>query len=147
MKNNKLNGALVVVALLAGMGAGVAGLVSAQTTTTATASATPGMAAPGTMQHGHAPIGGDGSVTSINGTTLVMSEEADEGGAAYTVDAVNATVTKRGASGTFADIKVGDKIFVTGTTSGLNVAATSISVGHPGGRGHRGDHADMPAGN
>ena len=86
-------------------------------------------------KHGHAPMGGDGIVASINGTTIVMNEEADEGGASYTVDASNATVTKNGATGQLSDIKVGDKIFVQGTTSGMNVTATMISVGHPG--GHR----------
>ncbi len=85
--------------------------------------------------HGHAPLGGDGVVSSINGTTIVMTEETNEGGAAYTVDASSATVTKDGAASTLSSIAVGDKIFVQGTVNGTNVAATSIADGHRGGWG------------
>jgi hypothetical protein len=66
-----------------------------------------------------------------------MQEEAEEGGASYTIDATSATVTNNGAAATIADIKVGDKIFVQGTTSGNDVTATSISLGHPEKGGHR----------
>jgi hypothetical protein len=62
----------------------------------------------------------------------VIGEESNEGGASYTVDASKATVTNSGAAGTIADVKVGEKIFVQGAVSGTSVAATSISVGHPG---------------
>ncbi|HEV7424506.1 MAG TPA: hypothetical protein VGO21_04960, partial [Candidatus Paceibacterota bacterium] len=86
--------------------------------------------------HGHAPLGGDGVVSSINGTTIVVSEETDEGGASYTIDASKATVTNAGVAGSLADVKVGAKIFVEGTTTGTNVLATSISLGH------KGEHAD-----
>lgn len=80
--------------------------------------------------HKHASMGGDGIVTSINGTTIVMAEEADEGNASYTIDASKIT--------NLPAIKVGDKIFVQGAVNGANVAATSISLGHPQGRwGHR----------
>jgi len=86
--------------------------------------------------HAHAPLGGDGVVSSISGTTIVIGEESDEGGASYTVDASKATVTNNGAAASLADIKAGDKIFVQGAVSGTNVVATSISLGHPNG-GHK----------
>ena len=89
--------------------------------------------------HGHRPLGGDGVVASISGTTIVVSEESDEGGASYTVDASKATVTKNGASASLSDIKVGDKIFVDGAVNGNTVSATSISLGH---RGDDGDADD-----
>ena len=86
--------------------------------------------------HGHAPLGGDGVVSSITGSTIVVGEESDEGGATYTVDASKATVTNNGASASLSDIKVGAKIFVEGTVNGNSVVATSISLGH---RGHGGE--------
>jgi hypothetical protein len=88
--------------------------------------------------HGHAPLGGDGVVSSINGTTIVIGEETDEGGASYTVDASRATLTSNGASAILSDIKVGDKIFVQGAVNGTNVSATSISLGHQNGDGKKG---------
>jgi hypothetical protein len=84
----------------------------------------------GSPAHGHAPLGGDGIVASITGTTLVIGEESNEGGASYNVDASHATVTNNGVSASISDIKVGDKIFVQGTVTGTNVAATSVSLGH-----------------
>ncbi len=82
--------------------------------------------------HAHAPLGGDGVVSSVNGSTIVVSEESDEGGASYTIDASKASlVGKDGATITLADIKVGSKLFVEGSVNGTNVSATSISLGHP----------------
>jgi hypothetical protein len=127
-----------------GLIGGIAGTVAMQThaadaaTTAATTTSTTSATTTGTTQtrpHGHAPLGGDGNVTAINGTTITMQEEANEGGASYTVDASKATVTNNGAAAALSDIKVGDKIFVQGTTNGTNVTATSLSLGHPGGRG------------
>lgn len=86
------------------------------------------------MKGGHAPLGGDGNIVSISDTTIIMQEEADEGGATYTVDASNATVTNNGTTADISALKVGDKIFVQGTTNGTNVTATSISLGHMSGR-------------
>ena len=86
----------------------------------------------GTKTHGHAPLGGDGVVSSISGSTIVVGEESDEGGALYTVDASKATVTNNGASASLSDIKVGAKIFVEGRVNGTSVVATSISLGHHG---------------
>ncbi len=156
MQKNKLPISLFAVALVAGMGAGLTSLVSAQTTTTPTTTSilpigtNPG---PPTQQgdmkrHGHAPLGNDGIVSSINGTSIVMVEEADEGGASYTIDASRAIITNNTGAGTLSDLKVGEKIFVQGTVNGTNVVATSISLGHPGGHGPHGDHknhADTPA--
>ena len=85
-----------------------------------------------TNEHGHAPLGGDGVVSSITGSTIVVAEESDEGGASYTVDASKATVTNNGVSASLSDIKVGEKIFVEGSVNGTNVVATSISLGHHG---------------
>jgi hypothetical protein len=139
----KLITPLLAIAMFAGAGAGVAALASAQTatdtTSTSPAAATTNTAGV-TQNHpmGHAPLGGDGNVTAINGTIITMQEEADEGGASYTVDTSGATVTKDGATAALSDIQTGDKIFVQGTTSGTNVTATSISLGHPG-WGHRGE--------
>lgn len=146
MLKNKLPTSLLVGGMaLVGLAAGVATMASAQTSTTTVAPATTSVATqavdtpePGDVAdansttHGHAPLGGDGVVSSINGSTIVMAEESDEGGASYTVDASKATVTNNGAAGTLADLKVGQKVFVQGTPNGLNVAATSISIGHGG---------------
>src|SRR5581483_12201451 len=130
--------------MLVGLVAGVATMASAQsaTTTNTPASVTspantaqnavdtpessndPADSTTGSQTPHHAPLGGDGVVSSISGTTIVMGEESDEGGASYTVDASKATVTNNGAAATLADIKVGDKIFVQGTVSGTSVSAT-----------------------
>jgi hypothetical protein len=146
--------------LLSGLGllGGIAGTVAlqthAQTTVAAPASAatasTPAAAdatADAARPRGHAPIGGDGNVTAISGTTITMQEEADENGASYTIDASKATVTNNGASAALSDIKVGDKIFVQGAVTGTNVVATSVSLGHPGmgGPGGRGSQPPQPA--
>lgn len=88
------------------------------------------------IHQGHRPLGGDGVVSSINGSTIVMGEESDEGAASYAVDASSATVTNNGAAAQLSDIKVGDKIFVEGTVNGTTVKATSISLGHPNFKGH-----------
>ena len=154
MLKNKLTLSLAALAMsLVGMVGGTALVASAQgastttnvpaTITTTSTSATGAVDTPesandpadidtGSKTHGHAPLGGDGVVSSVNGTTIVMGEESDEGGASYTIDASKATVMNNGVSGTLADIKVGEKIFVQGTTSGTNVIATSVSVGHHG---------------
>jgi len=156
MLKNKLSMIMLIAAgLIIGLGAGVAGLVTAQTTgidsnervnqvanvnddvsqaatgqtIATTAPSTTTAPATAAESRGHAPLGGDGVISSINGTTIVMTEEADEGGAAYTVDASNATVTNNGVAGNLADLKVGDKIFVQGPVNGTNVTATAVFVG------------------
>ncbi len=154
MQKNKIPIPLFVAALIAGAGVGITGLVSAQTTTTATsvtpATTTNTNAPPGRelgrRGHKHAPLGRDGIVTSVTGTTIVMSEEANEGGASYTIDASAALFTKNGVVATLADIKVGDKIFIDGSTSGSTVVASKISVGRPSRHGprHNNDPKDTP---
>ena len=128
-----------------GLGAGAVTFAQTATTTNSPASAVTAAAtgsatadATAAKPQGHRPLGNDGIISSINGTSIVMAEEADEGGASYTVDASNATFTNNGAAATLADLKVGDKIFVEGTTNGTTVVATSVSLGHggPGMGGH-----------
>jgi hypothetical protein len=159
-----LVGGMSVVGLVAGI-AGMAGAQVATTTTTPTNTTvtsnttvdtpepgdvadTPGVAQsnPSAKTHGHAPLGGDGVVASITGTTIVIGEESDEGGASYTVDASKATFTNNGVAGSLSDIKVGEKVFVQGTTNGTNVIATSVSVGHPGGHVEKAGDTDGTAG-
>lgn len=95
--------------------------------------------------HKHFPMGGDGVVASVNGTTIVMAEESDEGNGSYTVDASTATVTNEGATAKLSDLKVGDKIFVEGVTTGTSVKATMVSLGHPGEkRDHDSESHDGP---
>ncbi len=138
MKITKKGAVLLgVLGLVIGI-AGTAALQSyAATDSQATSTATADMSAARSKQGGHAPLGGDGNVTAINGNLITMQEEADEGGGLYTVDAGSAAITNNGAAAGIADIKVGDKIFVQGTVNGNNVAATAISLGCPGGHGYR----------
>jgi len=148
MDTKKLATPLIsAIALLAGLGAGIAGIAGAQTATVAATTTTTNSSTsdPTDAPHqGHAPLGGDGNITSINGTTITLSEENNEGGASYTIDASKATVTKAGATAQLSDLKVGDKIFVQGSVSGTSVAATSISDGPHGmrGMGHGGPDTD-----
>jgi hypothetical protein len=161
MLKNKVTTFLLIGGMgLTGLVAGVATIASAQSASTTIAPVATTTVAPTTVDtpepgdtpdapgavesktHGHAPLGGDGVVASISGTTIIVSEESDEGGASYTVDASKATVTNNGVAGSLADVKVGEKIFVEGVTTGTNVAATSISIGHKGGRGDKGNDAD-----
>ncbi len=132
---------LLSVTALAGMAMSLSFMVNAQTPT-ATTPATTAPVSPSqadvhsdsVIKH-HALLGGDGNVTAINGTTITMTEESNEGGAIYTINASGATLTKEGGTAQLSDIKVGDKIFVQGTVDGTNVTATSISLGFHG--GHR----------
>lgn len=160
MLKNKLSlGFLTGAALLAGALGGTALLASAQTTITPTAQAvtSPANSTQGAMdtpenvndpadtgseaQH-HTPLGGDGVVSSISGTTIVIGEEPNEGGASYTVDASKAIVINNGAAASLSDIKAGDKIFVQGTVNGTNITATSVSLGHPGEHGDKSGDTD-----
>src|SRR6185295_12510119 len=101
-------------------------------TTTAAATANPSGNTNPMPNMRHAPLGNDGTITAINGNTISMQEEADEGGAVYSVDATNAGITNNGATATIADLKVGDKIMVEGTVTGTNVVATKIMDGKMG---------------
>src|SRR5438445_732090 len=113
MLKNKLSLLLAGATALLGVVAGTAFVASAQsapTSTNAPAAVTSSAAAnstvdtpetandpadtdTGTEKHGHMPLGNDGVVSSISGTTIIVSEESDEGGATYTIDASKATVT------------------------------------------------------
>lgn len=146
MLKNKSAALIAGSMALVGLVAGVATMASAQSTIASGTSASAAVQSQAVdiseagdvadanepVHQGHAPLGGDGIVSSVNGSTVVMGEESNEGGASYTIDASKATVTNNGASGSLSDIKVGAKIFVQGTTSGTNVSATSISIGHGG---------------
>jgi len=163
MLKNKISLSLFTIGMASvGLIAGIAGMASAQTaaktgviptnatvTNKAVDTPEPGDVADSVTvkTHGHAPLGGDGMVASISGTTIVIGEEANEGGAAYTVDASKATVTKNSSAAQLSDIKVGDKIFVQGAVSGTNVAATSVLVGHPGERMDKLNDTDGTAAN
>lgn len=158
MPKNKLSASLLVGGMaLTGLVAGIATMASAQsvtaptpaTTTVSTQTQTIDTPEKGDMPdvttgstHGHAPIGGDGVISSITGTTILMGEESDEGGASYTIDASKAVVTNNGTAGSLTDLKVGQKIFVQGSTSGTNVSATSISVGRHGEKLDKGNDTD-----
>jgi len=75
----------------------------------------------------------NGTVSSINGTTITVASKARPGGSTaattYTVDASSATVTKNGASSAVSNIAVGDNIMVQGTINGINVTAKTIRDG------------------
>ena len=86
-----------------------------------------------------------GTVSTINGTTLMVNEKAKPDGTAgtsYTVDAANATVIKNGASAKVTDIAVNDTVMISGTISGMNVTAEMIRDGQPQNPG--GDQGDRP---
>jgi hypothetical protein len=144
MQNKKVMALMIALGLLIG-GAGVLAIQThAQSNSSAvqTNIQSGDQNGPDNVNYGHRPLGGDGVVSSISGTTIVMSEESDEGGASYTIDASSATVTNNGVTAQLSDIKVGDKIFVEGTVNGTNVKATSISLGHPGDKNEAGKDAN-----
>jgi hypothetical protein len=150
MIKNKIGIPLAALALVLSAGGGMVAAAHADTATTGTtaapatvavsaeavpvttpaAGATPDATATA-RPHGHAPLGGDGIVASVSGSTIVMNEEVDEGGAVYTIDASSATVTKDGVTAALSSIAAGDKIFVKGTTTGTQIVATSIEDGRP----------------
>ncbi len=137
---------LLAAVMVAGIGMGAFALAGAQTASAADAATTSAVSmsttgtAPHLGSHGHAPIGQDGIVANISGTTIAMTEEADEGGTTYTVDASNATVTKDGTASTLSNIAVGDKIFVKGVATGTTVVASNVDDGRAP---HMGGHRDI----
>jgi hypothetical protein len=75
-----------------------------------------------------------GAVSAVNGNTLTVSgrglgRNAASSTETYTVNAANARVVKNGSTSSVSAIAVGDKIFVRGTVSGTDVAATLIRDG------------------
>ncbi len=124
---------------------GMAALASADTTTTTQATTT-------TQPSGMTRVKPTamGSITAINGSTLTLNDK--RANATYTVDVSNATFTTRqkptteGAkptetTTTLANLKVGDRVGVTGTLSGTSITATAVMTGDGGMGGHGfGDH-------
>ncbi len=125
--------ALLPVAVLTLLGggalAGYASLAGAQTTTGTTGTGASQMRL---MQSPHV----DGTISAINGSTITITEEANEGGGTVTIDASGATFTKDGKTATLSDFKIGGKVFAVGTVNGTNVVATKVFSGKMGGRGH-----------
>ena len=154
MENKTSKVLLTGVGILTGLGLGLAGVAAAQTatspvtTTGATSVVTTSVTGTPSQPQGHRPLGKDGIVVSVSGTTVIMAEESDEGGATYTVDASGATVTNNGSTVDLSSLTAGEKIFVEGTVSGTTVTATSLSTGPggPGGGGHRPNDGDGDAG-
>jgi len=94
---------------------------------------------------GHGPAmrpGVVGTVASVSGTTLTVTGKQGFGSSTtavtYTVDASNSTVVKDNATSSVSAIATGDTVFVQGTVSGTNVAATLIRDGVMMGRGQQG---------
>jgi len=77
-----------------------------------------------------------GSVTKIEGSTITITSKKPVNGAEekiYTIDASEATITKRGLNKTeetlqISDIKEGDSIIVQGETTDNAIKATSVSI-------------------
>jgi hypothetical protein len=112
-------GALLLLA--GGVLGGYASLAGAESTSTPTGEARPLL---GHSLHGGrgGPHGVSGKVTAVNGTTLTV---LGPGGQSYTVNAASAMVKKL-ATGSLADVAVGDTIGVHGDRSGTTVTATTI---------------------
>jgi hypothetical protein len=68
------------------------------------------------------PIVG-GSVSAVSGTSLTVTNSSN---VTYAIDASSATVFKKGATSTVADIAVGDEVIVQGAVSGQSVTANSV---------------------
>jgi hypothetical protein len=68
-----------------------------------------------------------GLVTTISGMLTIV----DGGGLQLTINAGSAKVTKGTAAANVTDIKVGDRITVTGTQSGATVNAATIRIFDP----------------
>jgi len=92
---------------------------------------------------GSMPSGVFGTVSSISGDTLIVTQRARPDATStpmtvYTVDAMNARVMKNGTTSAVSDISVGDLVMVQGTVSGTNVTATTIRDGMRGMMGSNG---------
>jgi hypothetical protein len=75
-----------------------------------------------------------GTISSVNGTTLVVAgkqgfikDSATD--VSYTVDASHAVIKKDRATSTFSALIVGETVMVRGTVTGTNVVATDIDTG------------------
>lgn len=132
--------AIGTVGVIAGLGAGLAGIASAQGIGTASNASS-------TMPHIHMGMGhgmmddgpdgmkGDhgrghgvmGTVTAVSGTTITIT---GKDGKTYTIDASSAQIGKIETI-TAGDVHVGDTLGVEGTLSGTNVTAKHIMDGIP----------------
>lgn len=81
-----------------------------------------------------------GTITTISGSTLSITAEANHGGGTYTIDASSATIMKDGAEASLSSFKVGDRVMAEGTIEGTNVKATKIGSRMGKGFGGRGGH-------
>jgi uncharacterized cupin superfamily protein len=61
--------------------------------------------------------------TTGSSTTFVLTNKNN---VAYTIDAANAKVYLKAATGTVADIKTGDRVVVQGTVTGTSIVATTV---------------------
>lgn len=68
------------------------------------------------------PIVG-GTVTAVNASQVTITNKSN---VSYTIDVINAKVTKAGKVVTKADIMVGDTILAQGTVNGTTVVAVSV---------------------
>jgi hypothetical protein len=133
MKNKIVSKPLFILAALVAIGAGVgiSGYVSAQVGKNGDAQAKHMMdkRGPGVM----------GTVSSVNGTTILVAGKTKDAAltaVTYTVDASTAKFTKfvegaQPAAATIVDVKVGDTVAVRGTVTGTSVKAESVMDGVP----------------
>ncbi len=74
-----------------------------------------------------------GTVSAVSGNTITVSGRTGFGTSTpvttFTIDASKATVMKNNATGSIANIAIGDTLYVQGTVSGSNVIATMIRDG------------------
>jgi hypothetical protein len=129
----------VRVTTAAAMALGLAlggGTIAGAATTSGTA---PSPSAPsGSRPSGGSPPAAMGKVTAIGTDSFTLTTR---GSATVTVTVSSATTYQdKSASGTLADVKVGDQVAVFGTESSETVAATKVEIGvtmgaRPGGKG------------
>jgi len=153
MQENKSKLLVPLAALVLAVSAvtGVAAMANADTGTTTTGSTVnPG----GPMQHGTPPAA-MGTVTAVSGDDITLTDSKTN--TTYTVDATNATITKRAApvaqgdkptstTITVGQVAVGDTLMVQGTVSGTTVTATKIEDGVGGFGGGKGGMRGGPGG-
>jgi len=119
-------------AMTLGLLLGGAGVASATSTSTSPP-------AGGSQPHG-GPGGAAGGRPTASGKVTAVGTDSftitTSSGATVTVDVSSATTYKdKGSSTTFAAVKVGEQVGVTGTESSGTVTATSVMVGLPAGGG------------
>ena len=70
-----------------------------------------------------------GTVSTVNGTTLIVTPKIKRKNTTpipYTVDATNAKLMKDGTSTTISNIAIGDTVMIKGKINGAHITATSI---------------------